>query len=171
MIDTQIKEAADRFLADDYGASSFAEWAGQRLGVELNARSFKGHTFEDSEAEARRDAESQATGQIREAMEENLPADAEATEYNWQALAAWYNSRYDASLKDKDLRKAAKLDGDEIDRHALEDFLSEKAHAAIAAVDLEPARELLMEDWGRRPSPAGPSTSSASRSTRPAGPA
>ncbi len=28
MIDTQINEAAARFLADDYGAASFAEWVG-----------------------------------------------------------------------------------------------------------------------------------------------
>jgi preprotein translocase subunit SecA len=150
MIDTQIKEAADRFLADDYGAASFAEWVGARLGVELNARNFKGHTYEDSEQEARREAESQATGQIREAMEENLPADAEPEEYNWQALAAWYNARYGASLKDKDLRKAAKFEGNAFDRHGLEDFLSEKAHAAIAGVEIEPAREFLLEDWGRR---------------------
>jgi preprotein translocase subunit SecA len=150
MIDTQIKEAADRFLADDYGAASFAEWAGQRLGVEFTARSFKGQSFEDAEAEARREAESQATGQIREAIEENLPADAEANEFNWQALAAWYNTRYTATLKDKDLRKAAKFEGGEPDRFALEEFLSEKASASIRAVELEPARELLVEDWGRR---------------------
>ena len=150
MIDAQIKEAADRFLADDYGASSFAEWAGQRLGVELNAKSFKGQAYEDAEAEARREAESQATGQIREAIEENLPADAEAAEYNWQALAAWYNARYTASLKDKDLRKAANFDGGDVDRMALEDSLAEKASAAIQGVELEPAREFLMEDWGRR---------------------
>ena len=150
MIDTQIKEAADRFLADDYGAASFAEWAGQRLGVELNARSFKGLDFEHSVEEARRDAESQAGSQIREAAEENLPSDAETSEYNWQALAAWFNARYGANFKDKDLRKAANFDGDELDRNALEEFLHEKGSAAINAVDLEPAREFLLEDWGRR---------------------
>ena len=42
MIDTQIREGADRFLADDYGTSSFAEWTGQRLGVELNRPSLQG---------------------------------------------------------------------------------------------------------------------------------
>ena len=52
MIDDQIRDAADRFLADDYGAASFAEWVGQRLGVELDARDFKGSTFEDAVEEA-----------------------------------------------------------------------------------------------------------------------
>ena len=49
MIDSQIEDAANRFLADDYGAASFAEWVGQRLGVELTARDFKGASFEDAE--------------------------------------------------------------------------------------------------------------------------
>ena len=150
MIDTQIKEAADRFLADDYGAASFADFAGQRLGVELAARDLKGLDFDASEAEARREAEAQAGSQIREAVEENLPSDAEAAEYNWQALAAWYNARYGTTFKDKDLRKAAKFDGGEPDRNALEEFLGEKASATIRAVDLAPAHELLKEDWGRR---------------------
>ncbi len=149
MIDAQIREAAGRFLADDYGAESFAEWAGQRLGVDLVGKSFKGHTYEDSEASARREAESQAGGQIREAMEENLPADAETSEYNWLALAAWFNARYGTNLKDKELRKFAAADGS-ADRNGLEDFLFEKANASIAAVELEPAREFLVEDWGRR---------------------
>jgi preprotein translocase subunit SecA len=152
MIDTQIKEAADRFLADDYGPASFAEWAGQRLGVELNPRSFKGLSYEDAAEEARREAESQAGSQIREAVEENLPDEAEASEYNWLALATWFNGRYGTSLKDKDLRKFATFQGNEVelDRREIEDFLHEKASAAIQAVDLEPAKELLLEDWGRR---------------------
>ncbi len=152
MIDTQIGEAADRFLADDYGAANFAEWVGQRLGAELNPRSFKGHPFEESEQAARHEAESQAGSQIRESMEENLPDDAEPAEYNWLALAAWFNARYGTNLKDKDLRKFAKYDGDDFvfDRHGLEDFLTEKANASIAAVELEPAREFLLDDWGKR---------------------
>jgi preprotein translocase subunit SecA len=151
-IDNQIKEAADRFLAEDYGAASFAEWAGQRLGVELTARDFKGYNYEDAEVEARREAEAQAGNMIREATEENLPADAEPAEYNWQALAAWFNARYGGNLKDKDLRKFTKFEGGEFsfDRTGLEDSLIEKATAVIAGYDLEPAREFLQDDWGRR---------------------
>ena len=48
MIDRQVGDAVGRFLADDYGPASFADWAGQRLGVELNARDFKGLSFEDA---------------------------------------------------------------------------------------------------------------------------
>ena len=75
MIDNQIKDAADRFLADDYGAASFAEWVGQRLGVELTARDLKGASFEDAGEIVRTKAERQLHETIREAIEENLPSD------------------------------------------------------------------------------------------------
>ena len=38
---------------------------------------------------------------IREAIEENLPSDAEPAEWTWQALANWANTRYGLNLKDK----------------------------------------------------------------------
>ena len=87
MIDSQVQEAAARFLAEDYGAASFAEWVGQRLGVELAARDLKGASFEDAEEISRGRAERQLHEAIRQAMDENLPADADPSEWTWQALA------------------------------------------------------------------------------------
>ncbi len=152
MIDSQVKDATARFLADDYGASSFAEWAGTRLGVELNAKDYKGVAFEDALEQAKREAEGEAAEVVREAVEENLPSDAEPSEWNWQALVAWANARYGVNLKDRDLRKFAGSNKGEVDldRNALEEFLTEKAIATIEAVDLAPAAEFLHEDWGRR---------------------
>ena len=152
MIDSQVKEAVDRFLADDYGAASFAEWAGQRLGVELNAKDFKGAAFEDAVEEAKHQAEAQLLDQIRENVEENLPSDAEPSEWTWQSLVAWANTRYGLTLKDKDLKRFARYDREEFEfgRDDLEQFLAEKAGATIHSLDLEPAREFLLEDWGRR---------------------
>src|SRR4051794_19790808 len=77
MIDSQVEEAAKRFLADDYGAASFAEWAGQRLGVEITARDLKGASLEDAEEIAKLKAERQLHETIRQAMDENLPSDAD----------------------------------------------------------------------------------------------
>ncbi len=42
LLDEQIDKAVGQFLADDYGAASFAAEAGVRLGVELSARDYKG---------------------------------------------------------------------------------------------------------------------------------
>jgi preprotein translocase subunit SecA len=152
MIDDQVHDAAARFLADDYGAASFAEWTGQRLGIELTARDFKGARFEDAEENAKRQAEEETPDQVREAIEENLPSDAEPSEWTWQSLANWMNNRYGLTIKEKDLRRFAKYDRDEFEfgRDDLEQFLIEKAVETVRSVDLSPAREFLQDDWGRR---------------------
>src|SRR5262249_46615255 len=92
------------------------------------------------------------------AVEENLPSDAETSEWNWQALATWANTRYGLNLKDRDLRRFYKRDRDpefdrdetSLDRDGLEEFLIEKASETIKTVDLTPSREFLDPDWGRR---------------------
>jgi preprotein translocase subunit SecA len=152
MIDEQIQKAVEQFLADDYGAASFAEAVGQRLGVEFSPKSFRGSTFDDAAEFARSEAEGQLGDQIREAIEENLPSDAEPSEWNWQALGTWANTRYDLGLKDRDLRKFARSDKGEteLDRDELADFIEEKAAQAIREVDLSPAADFLAPDWGRR---------------------
>jgi preprotein translocase subunit SecA len=152
MIDSQIDEAAKRFLAEDYGAASFAEWAGQRLGVELTARDVKGATFEDAEEIAKAKAQRQLQESIRQAMEENLPADADPSEWTWQALANWANGRFELNLKEKDLKKYSQADGDEFQfgHEDLDEFLNERAQESLEKIDLSPARELLEADWGRR---------------------
>ena len=85
-------------------------------------------------------------------MEENLPADADPSEWTWQALASWANERFELNLKDKDLKKFASTDGDEFQfgRDDLEEFLNEKAAASLQKSTSSPAREFLQPDWGRR---------------------
>ncbi|MFO0909638.1 MAG: preprotein translocase subunit SecA [Isosphaeraceae bacterium] len=152
MIDSQARDAVDRFLAEDYGAASFAKWVEQRLGLEVAARDFKGSSFSDAQDHVRHLAEGQLIETVREAVEENLPADAEPSEWTWLSLVNWANARYGLSLKEKDVKRFAKLDRDEfeLDRASLEEFLVEKATASVLAIDLSPAQEFLEEDWGRR---------------------
>jgi preprotein translocase subunit SecA len=152
MVDSQLKDAAARFLADDYGAACFAEWVGQRLGAEMTARDIKGATFEDAEEIARSKAERNLHETIRQAMEENLPEDTDRSEWTWQALANWANNRFELNLKDRDLKKLAVSDGDEFQSglNELEEFLNEKALESIQKIDLSPAREFLEPNWGRR---------------------
>ena len=158
MIDSQIKDAAERFLADDYGAASFAEWAGQRLGVELTARDFKGASFEDAEEIAKTKAERQLHETIRQAMEENLPADADPSEWTWQALANWANTRFELNLKEKDLKKYARPGCDEFEfgREDLEEFLNEKASASHREARPDPGPRVPRSPTGAAvPWPAG----------------
>ena len=152
MIDKQIEDAAGRFLADDYGAATFAEVAGQALGVELTARDVKGASFEDAIEIARSKAQRQLADSIRQAIDENLPQDAEKSDWTWQALVNWVNNRFGLKLNEKELRKIAITDDEEFrsGHDDLEEFLTERATEALAGIDLSKANEFLQPDWGRR---------------------
>ena len=108
--------------------------------------------FEDAEEIVRSKGERQLHEVIRQAMEENLPADAEPSEWTWQALARWVNERFELNLKERDLRKFASDDRDELrfGRDDLEEFLNEQAAESLQKIDLSPAKEFLKPDWGRR---------------------
>jgi preprotein translocase subunit SecA len=132
MLDDQIVQAADRFLAADYRASTFAEWAAQRL-------------------RAKAKAQRQLHERIRQAIGENLPVDTEPSEWAWPALTDWANGRIGLNLTERDLKEHARSDDElHFGRHAVEEFLIEQATASREEIDLEQAREFLLPDWGRR---------------------
>ena len=80
------------FSTKDYGTESFAEWAGEQLAVELDARDFRGTGLRDSRATAKDEAERMAESQVLDAIEENLPETRKTREWNWEALAKLANS-------------------------------------------------------------------------------
>src|SRR5438105_11942322 len=49
MLDEQISDAVERFLAEDYGAGGFAQFASNRLGVEFDAADFARSHFSEAE--------------------------------------------------------------------------------------------------------------------------
>ena len=65
---------------------------------------------------------------------------------------SWANTRYGLNLKDRDLKQflIGERAAPELDRNGLQEFLVEKASATLSAVDLMPAMEFLLPDWGRR---------------------
>ena len=152
MIDRQIDAAVDSFLDDEYGPASFAAWVGQRLGVEFEAKDFRRESFDDAVSLARDRAESAAADAIDEAIQENVPADAEASEWNWLNLTSWANVRYGLNLKDRDLRRFVKgtKDEPELDQAGLAEFIREGAVSKIRETDLDAARMFLEPNWGRQ---------------------
>src|SRR5262249_45574993 len=74
MIERQIDLAVERFLARDYGAASFAEFVGNRLGVSFDAPDFARSTFAEADKTARDKASKLVMTQIQEALDENLGA-------------------------------------------------------------------------------------------------
>src|SRR6516225_2462733 len=85
MLDDQIDLAVDRFLDEDYGPASFAEFAANRLGVEFDGSEFSRSDFTEAEKTARDKASRMIGTQVQESIEENLGAD-DPKEWNWKAL-------------------------------------------------------------------------------------
>ncbi len=142
MIDDQIKLAVDRFLDEEYGPATFAEFASNRLGIEFDASDFSRSDFAEAERTAREKASRMIPTQIQEAMDENLSSDVEEREWNWQAMAHQINTRWGLKLNDRELKR--------IGRENLPQNLTELAEQAMNAVDLSAGAPYLESDWGRR---------------------
>jgi preprotein translocase subunit SecA len=142
MLDEQINLAVDRFLDEDYGPASFAEFASNRLGIEFDASDFVRSNFSEAEKAARDKASRMIPTQINEVMDENLSVDVDSKEWNWQALANQVNTRWGLKTADRKLK--------EVGRENLAQHLTELAENAIATVDLSGGSDFLLPDWGRR---------------------
>jgi len=142
MIQQQVHDHLSDFLAKDYGASAFAKVASNALSVELDAKDFRGLDFESAQSLARDEALRRTEGQVVDAIDENLPEEVEQEEWNWEALAKLANTRWNANLRDRDLKK--------VGRDGIMELLLEKARHAIDAADLSEGARLMDEDYGLR---------------------
>ena len=140
MIREQIDDQMHLFLDTDYGTDSFAAAAGNLLNVQLESRDFRNVSPEDADRLARDEAYRLAETQILDAIEENLPDEEEASEWNWEALAKWSSIRWGTSYRDRDLKK--------IGRDQLAEVLIKDANAAIGEIDLSDCDRLLEADYG-----------------------
>lgn len=140
MIDQQIEEHIATFLQRDYGPSSFAAWAGSRLSTTFEPRDFRGVDFVQGEETARDEAERMIETYVLDAIEENLPLDAEADEWNWEALAKFANTRWGLNLRDRDLKK--------VGRDQVDELLVAKARASLQDIDLSDGAPFLESNFG-----------------------
>ncbi len=139
MIRDQIEKATIRFLNPDYGPASFAEFAGNRLGVEFEAREFRGG-YEDARKEAVEKAIGTAPTVIQELTEENLNADEDPKDWKWVELCRALNAKYGLQVAEKDLKKIAP--------EKLAEFLVAKSESAIKSVDLTDGQRYLTRTYG-----------------------
>jgi preprotein translocase subunit SecA len=142
MIDKQIELMLGQFLERHYGEETFASFAGSQLGVELDPKAYYGLDFETAEREAKETAQGMAEGQVVDMVEENLPEEEDADEWNWEALARMANTRWKLNFRDRDLKK--------VGRDAVAELLIEKAREAVAEIDLSEGRKFLEPDFGIR---------------------
>ncbi len=140
MVDQEIDRYLDQFLAEDYGAESFAKWASGQLSVELVPHDFRAMDFQSAESYAKDTAERMAESQVFDAIDENLPSEETPEEWNWEALAKVGNTRWHLSLRDRDLKRLGRDD--------VATYLIEKAHEAVQKTDLIAGARLLEPDYG-----------------------
>jgi preprotein translocase subunit SecA len=142
MIIQQVNHHVGEFLDKDYGSSTFAKWAGNELGAELDAKDFRGVDFAEADSVAKDESHRQAETLIFDAIEENLPSDAEADEWNWESLAKFANTRWKTNYRDRDLKQ--------IGREEIGELFIAKAREAIDKVDLSEGARFLDADYGLR---------------------
>lgn len=139
MIDDVVETNLQTILDKDYGQASFAAWAGNAMSCDFEARDLRGMDFEAAASYVRDEAERQAEAQILDAIDETLPNDEEASEWNWGALATFANTRYSTSLRDRDLKK--------VGRDMVDELLVEKARESIQKSDLQEGARFLDSDF------------------------
>ena len=150
MIDGQIEDAGKRFLADDYGAASFAEWVGQRLGVELTARDFKGASSRMPKRSPRPRPSATCARRFARRWTKTsrpMPIPPNGPGKPWRTgpmLASSSISRIETS------RNMPSTDGDEFQfgQQDLEEFLNEKANESLEKFDLSPAKRVSLARLG-----------------------
>jgi preprotein translocase subunit SecA len=140
MIRKQIEAAADRFLADNYGSASFAEFASNRLGMEFEAGDFRTSSADDAARSALDQAIANVPTFVQGVLEENLPQDEDQKDWKWAELTRAVNAKYDLKVSDKDLKKVGP------DR--LAEFLVTKAEASVKAVNLTDGERFLTRTYG-----------------------
>lgn len=141
-INNQIGQAVKEYLNPMYGPECFARWAGQQLSCQLEAKDFKTTDPETAEYYAKDLAERSAETQILDAIDENLPETEDESEWNWEALCNWSNSRFNTTLRVQDLKK---IERDRIDEH-----LIFAARDKLAEVDLKDGMQFLEQGYGAR---------------------
>ena len=151
MIGRQVDKFATQFLSDRYRWETCAAWAGQQMGVQADWEDLRGMDKEQMVAYLDDQAHRQAEDLVQDQLDENLPADAEEREWNWQALTGWANRHFNLNLNDRELRKIGRPDGaEEFDRDELQRYLLERAAEAIARADYSPLDAFLADDFNRR---------------------
>ena len=139
MIDEQVAGAVTKFLADDYGPASFAEFASGRLGIEFDPSDFRG-AFDDSKAAALDKAMTTVPTVVQELTDENLNPDEDPKDWKWAEMSRAVNARYGLKTTEKELKK--------VGPEGLAEYLVKAAEAAVRAVDLSEGRRFLAKTYG-----------------------
>lgn len=138
----QIESNVDQFCDPMFGPESYARWAGPRLGVQLEAKDFRGIEPQTAVLYAKDQAERVAETQILDAIDENLPSEEDQSEWNWEAMVKWVNNRFNT---DYTISMLKKIDRDRMD----EEFIG-KANKFIDGIELNDGDVFLDPEYGNK---------------------
>jgi preprotein translocase subunit SecA len=138
----QIETNVEQYCDPMFGPESYARWASPRLGIALEAKDFRAVEPSVAVAYAKDQAERKAETQIHDAIDENLPDSEEQSEWNWDAMAKWLNTRFNTNYTVSMLKK--------LDRDRMDEVFIAKSSAYINTIDLSEGDVFLSEDYGLR---------------------
>ena len=151
MIDDAISDAVDKFVTQDYVASSVAEWAAGNFQVQVDPRDLRG----------KRDVhqlETYIKGQARNEAETNLPTtigeftgedEDDTKSWDTRGLSSWAMSRFGVNLSQAQIRRSTPKDLEEQLRTAAIDQIERRDCSGIARY-LEPLyAERELAGWAR----------------------
>ena len=140
MIEDQVEANMDTCLADNFGAESFARFAGKQLKIDLDPRLFRKATPEEAIQICLDEAERSAETDILAQIDVCLATGEEESEWNWGALAHFANSRWNINVREKDLKNTG--------RDLVDELLINKARAAVKNAKIQGAEQMLDPDYG-----------------------
>jgi preprotein translocase subunit SecA len=138
----QIETNVEQFCDPMFGAESYARWASPRLGIPLEPKDFRAVEASVAVAYAKDQAERKAETQILDAIDENLPNEEERSEWNWDAMAKWLNTRFETNYTASLLKK--------MDRERMDEEFMAKSAEYIGKIDLSEGDVFLSDDYGMR---------------------
>ena len=139
-ITQQIEHYVKTYTDAIFNAEAYTKWASAKLACQLEPRDFRGIDPGTAAVYAQDAAERSAETQVLDAIEENLPESEDESEWNWEALAKWVNTRYGTNYSTNDLKK--------IPRSNIDEKMIERVYERLHAVDLSEGEALLHDDYG-----------------------
>ena len=151
MIDDAIRDAADKYVTQDYVAASVAEWAATNFQVQIEPRDLRGRRDVH-------DLERYIKMHARAEVETNLPAtigeftgedEADTKAWDTRGLSSWAMSRFGVNLSQAQIRRSTPADIEEQLRAAAVDQIDRRDTAGLARY-VEPLyAERELAGWAR----------------------
>jgi len=142
MIDSNIDDAADRFLAPDYQAKCVADWVRNELETNIGPKSVDLNDVADTERVIRANAKEEAASQIALTVGEYMDPDLDRDQWDIRGLARWAETRFDAHVSQNQLR--------DMTVEEVQQTLIRAAEEKIDEFDLTPVEAFLDPYYGKQ---------------------